>query len=175
MYWGGSAFSYQPSISDSITSTRTVGENAAANQRGAAYLACFFFINHVENLRGFAEAASKKREGRKKKRIRRRYTNTRIGREVETGSRQRYTIYLSFRLFLSRESQFSLQPTGYGSIAEGETSRRWTRVDGRNGVRDGGTIERRRTCKRRRRRSMPTCVSKNHNFCLWTEAGVQAG
>lgn len=34
MYWSGSAFSYQPSISDSITSTRPVGENAAANQRG---------------------------------------------------------------------------------------------------------------------------------------------
>jgi len=34
--------------------------------------------------------------------------------------------------------------------------------------------EGKRACKRRRW-SMPTCVSKNHNFYLWAEIGLQAG
>lgn len=183
MYRGGSAFSYQPSISDSITSTGPVGENVA-NQRSTAWrdtrmFLFFFFINRVENLTGLAEASLESEEG--KKWIKRHYTTARVGRnrKVESGSRQRYT--LSPPLFLSRGSQFSLQPSGHGSIAEGKTSRRWTRV-GRNSKKEGEIRERKReweegrerACKRQRW-NMATCVSKNHNFYLWAGIGVQAG
>lgn len=128
-YRSGSAFSYQPSISDSITSTGPVGENAA-NQRSAAWrdshVSFFFcFINRVENLTG--KRSQKKHEKGGRNGIKRRYVRVGWNREVETGSRRRCVLSPPLFLPFSRESQFSLQPTGHGSIDEGETSQRWTR------------------------------------------------
>ena len=173
MYRGGSAFSYQPSIFDSITSTGPVDENAA-NQCSAAWRdSCSFFLFLYQSRGKFDGACGSgfKKEKRKKQ-IKRGYTYCSVvgrNREIETRSRQRYTLFSLLFLSFSRESQFSLQPTGHGSITKGETSRRWTRVGRRNIEKEGGTREkegrrwRKRACKGRRW-SMATCVSKYHNF-----------
>lgn len=111
MYQGGSAFSYQPSISDSITSTGPVSENAA-NQRSAArrdsHVSSFFYINCVENLTGLAKARPRKSTREGEKRIKRRYTTARVdrNREVETRSRQLYSISPALSLVFARKSIF---------------------------------------------------------------------
>lgn len=133
-------------------------ERGESVQRGATRFACFFFffLSIAQKIwRGSRKHGLEKVQEEGEKRIKRRYTTARVGRnrEVETGSRQRYILFPPLFLSFSRESQFSLQPTGHGSIVEGETtSRRWTRVGGRNVEKEGETTEKKRERKKGRKR-----------------------
>lgn len=101
-------------------STRRSGESARRDATRRDETRMFLFFLFYQS-RGKFDGARKSTRGRGKQ-IKRIYTTARVdrNREVETGSRQRYT--LSFPLLFlsfSRESQFSLQPSGHGSIAGG--------------------------------------------------------
>lgn len=107
------------------------GGNGAKSVALCGEAARVFLFYRAENLTGLTEAVSKKRKKNTREENGIKTDKTVIcittrrpeHREVETGSRHTLSIshLLSPSRLLWRESQFSLQPTGYGSIAEGET------------------------------------------------------